>query len=299
MGRAMDLVPLISGSSTGPLGLVHLPRFWLKLRAFAVDVLPEDYRHGQGGTDEALLDAIGLDGDAFAAFIAREEPDYLYCEAWVSAKAGDTTAATIAAFNTRLLATDLGEPKRTEWCERFGLTGGEYAQRSILLNQLDDWSAVHQELVASEEPGDPVVPAISSSVSGPLGVPHLPRLWLKHLLFSFGQLPEGYRHGAGGFDERLTTSLGIDGAAFAVYVETEKPEYLLAEAWVREHATALNPESIAAFAGYIRAANMPEAMANERRAQLGISDPAFTLGIALNDLDDWAALHRQLQAAAR
>jgi hypothetical protein len=294
----MDLVPLISGSCTGPLGLVHLPRFWLKMRAHAADVLPDGYGHGQGGTDEALLDAIGLDGDAFAAFIAREEPDYLYCEAWVSATAGDVTPATIAAFNARLLSTELAEPRRSEWCERFGLTGGHYT-RSVLLNQLDDWAAIHQELIASEEPGEPVVPAISSSVSGPLGVPHLPRLWLKHLLFSFGQLPEGYRHGAGGFDERLTAALGIDRAAFAAYVEAEKPEYLLAEAWIRDHATALTPVTIAAFADGLDAAAMPDAMAAERRAELGIEDATFTRGISLNDLDDWAALHRQLQAAAR
>jgi len=294
----MDLVPLISGSSTGPLGLVHLPRLWLKLRAHAVDVLPEGYRHGQGGTDEALLEAIGLDRDALAAFIAREEPDYLYCEAWVSAKAGDITSATIASFNGQLLSLEMPDPKRTEWCERFGLSGGTYT-RSVALNQLDDWAAIHQELIASEEPGDPVIPAISSSVSGPLGVPHLPRLWLKHLLFSLGQLPEGYRHGTGGFDERLTDALGIDRAAFAAYVEAEKPEYLLAEAWVREHATALTPATIAALAEGLSAAQMPVAMATERRAELGIDDPAFSNGIALNDLDDWAALHRQLQAAAR
>jgi hypothetical protein len=298
MGRAMELVPLISGSSTGSLGLMHLPRLWLKLRAYAVDVLPEGYRYGQGGTDEALLDAIGLDGDALRAFIAREEPDYLYCEAWVSATAGDTTAGTIAAFNEQLLNTELGEPKRSEWCERFGLTGTGYT-RSIALNQLDDWAAAHQELIASEEPGEPVVPAISSSVSGPLGVPHLPRLWFKHLLFGLGQLPEGYRHGSGGFDEVLTDMLGVDREAFATYVETEKPEYLLAETWIRDKATALTPATIAAFAERLRTTNMPDAMAAERRAQLGISDPAFTNGIALNDLDDWAALHRQLQAAAR
>jgi hypothetical protein len=300
----MDLVPLISGSSTGPLGLVHLPRFWLKMRAYAVDVLPEGYRHGSGGTDEALLDAIGLDGDAFAAFIAREEPDYQYCEAWVSAHAADTTPATIAAFNRHWLTFEMPDPRRTEWCERFALSGSAYT-RSIGLNQLDDWAGVYQELIGCEEPGEPgepvepVVPAISSSVAGPLGVPHLPRLWLKHLLHSLGRLPAGYRHGPGGFDEMLTDALGLDRDAFAAYVETEKPEYLPAESWVRANATTLTPETIAAFDARIRSTNLPEEQAIERRAELGIADPEFKLGIPLNDLDDWASLHRQLQAAAR
>ena len=48
---------------------------------------------------------------------------------------------------------------------------------------------------------EPIVPVLSSSVMGPLGVKHLPRLWLKILLHACGRLPDGYRHGVGGFDE--------------------------------------------------------------------------------------------------
>ena len=48
----MEMIPLISGAENGPLGIVHLPRLWLKMRAHAVGVLPEGYRHGNGGTDE-------------------------------------------------------------------------------------------------------------------------------------------------------------------------------------------------------------------------------------------------------
>jgi len=57
---------------------------------------------------------------------------------------------------------------------------------------------------------EPIYPLISSAAKGPLGVCHLPRLWLKILLFACGRLPEGYRHGEGGFDEFTTTNLGLD-----------------------------------------------------------------------------------------
>src|SRR5471030_1556222 len=64
-----------------------------------------------------------------------------------------------------------------------------------------------------------VFPVLSSSIRGPLGVAHLPRLWLKLLLHSCGRLPEGYRCGVGGLDEFLTTTLGIDRDAFVAWVE--------------------------------------------------------------------------------
>lgn len=143
-----------------------------------------------------------------------------------------------------------------------------------------------------------IVPLISSSVTGPLGVKHLPRLWLKILLHASGRLPEGYRHGVGGFDERLCTNLGIDRDAFIAYIETEKPDYLALENWVREHATALNATSIDTHNRYIASGQMPQEMAIERRKQLGLPDASITDAETLNNLDDWAAVHRQIALAA-
>jgi hypothetical protein len=142
-----------------------------------------------------------------------------------------------------------------------------------------------------------IVPLISSSVAGPLGVLHLPRLWFKILLHACGRLPEGYRHGSGGFDELLTTSLGIDNAAFVAYIESEKPGYLALEAWVKGHAANFTPETVAAFNHKIRTRDMGLEMAVERRARFGIADPAFAHGITLNDLDDWDQVYRKLTSS--
>jgi len=143
-------------------------------------------------------------------------------------------------------------------------------------------------------PEAPIVPVLSSSVAGPLGVKHLPRLWLKILLHAVGRLPNGYRHGNGGFDEFLTTALGIDNAAFVEYIETKRPDYLTLETWVRENATLLNEETIAAVNERVASANLPEQMLAERVAQLGIPDTTITEAVALNNLDDWAAMHASL-----
>ena len=49
-------VPMISTSTTGSLGVVHLPRLWLKMRLAAKDKLAEGYRAGEGGFDDDLED---------------------------------------------------------------------------------------------------------------------------------------------------------------------------------------------------------------------------------------------------
>jgi Domain of unknown function (DUF5069) len=144
---------------------------------------------------------------------------------------------------------------------------------------------------------EPIVPVLSSAVAGPLGVKHLPRLWLKIVLYSLGRLPEGYRHGSGGFDEFVTTTLGIDNAAFVAYVESERPDYLTLEAWVRAHATALTPETIATINERISSTDLPETMLADRRARLGPASAEITRAYALNELDDWLAMHEALTGA--
>jgi len=144
-----------------------------------------------------------------------------------------------------------------------------------------------------------IVPLISSSVAGPLGIAHLPRLWLKLLLHACGRLAEGYRHGSGGFDELLCERLGLDREAFVAFIESEKPDYLSCERWVSEHARDLSPQTVAAFNTRIRTGNMREELAAERRSRFGIDDESFANAVALNDLDDWAGTHERLLAAGR
>jgi hypothetical protein len=143
----------------------------------------------------------------------------------------------------------------------------------------------------------PIVPVLSSSVVGPLGIMHLPRLWLKILLHGCGRLPEGYRHGVGGFDEFVTTTLGIDRDAFVAYIETVKPDYLTLEAWVRANAAMLTPDAIATINQRVSTAALSEPMLTERTARFGLGDPSYTGAVALNDLDDWAAMHDALSRA--
>lgn len=136
-----------------------------------------------------------------------------------------------------------------------------------------------------------IVPLISSSVVGTLGIKHLPRTWCKISLQAAGRLPAGYRAGNGGFDSWMTEELGIDNDAFVAYITTERPTYPALEAWVVAHAKDLTATSIARWNRIVAAARLPDAMRAERLGTFGLTDDDAVMGVALNDLDDWAAFH--------
>jgi hypothetical protein len=143
-----------------------------------------------------------------------------------------------------------------------------------------------------------VVPTISSSVMGPLGILHLPRLWQKILLHACGRLAPGYRHGDGGFDGLVCERLGIDADAFVGFIERERPDYCALERWVVANARDLSPATVAALNARLRTYAIREEVAAERRERFAIADESVANAIALNDLDDWAGFHERLVAPA-
>jgi hypothetical protein len=64
------IVPLISSGTAGPLGMLHLPRLWTKLRLSAVGRLPQDYDSCGQGFDQMTLDALGLNRDEVIAYVS-------------------------------------------------------------------------------------------------------------------------------------------------------------------------------------------------------------------------------------
>jgi hypothetical protein len=140
----------------------------------------------------------------------------------------------------------------------------------------------------------PLIPAISTATTGPLGVMHLPRLWLKNLLFALDRLPPGYKSTTGTFDRLVIDTLGFDESEMLAYFKTAKPDYLQFEAWVKANARHLDETVVRELNGRYLTFKMSAAGAQTRRQELGIEDTEIDLGITLNDLDDWSALHRQI-----
>src|SRR5947199_10824091 len=104
---------------------------------------------------------------------------------------------------------------------------------------------------------DIYVPMISSGVAGPLGVLHLPRLWLKVSLEEQGKLAPGYPGIGRGFDAMTCAALGLEEQSVKDYIKQNKPTYPKFEAWLKKNAKSINPGASAIHnadvLGYIHA----------------------------------------------
>lgn len=138
-----------------------------------------------------------------------------------------------------------------------------------------------------------IVPLISSGVAGPLGVLHLPRLWLKASLESCGKLCPGYPGAGKGYDQMVIDGLGLNRDAVLSFIKTSKPTYPQFEAWVKKNGTKLDKGSIdklnASIKGYI---HDDETRKNILGAN-GLPDDSAAPkdAVNLNNLDDWKEFH--------
>jgi hypothetical protein len=135
---------------------------------------------------------------------------------------------------------------------------------------------------------------ISSGVAGPLGVLHLPRLWLKVSLESQGKLAPGYPGIGRGFDAMTCTALGLEEEAVRDYIKQNKPTYPEFEAWVKKNAKSLNRESIEKHNSAVRGYNHDDETRKGILSACAIADDAAAPkdAVNLNNLDDWYEFHR-------
>lgn len=140
-----------------------------------------------------------------------------------------------------------------------------------------------------------IVPLIGMNVKGPLGVAHLPRLWLKDVLGHSGVLADGYVRGYAGMNRLLMDALGLDPDATAAEL-AQRPSYPAFETWVREHAARIDPASVAAANHIVVSYQKSPEAAAEVRAAVGLTDFAIRESAVLNSLDDWATVHAQAMA---
>jgi hypothetical protein len=141
-----------------------------------------------------------------------------------------------------------------------------------------------------------IVPLISSDTVGPLGIRHLPRLWLKTLLHAMDKLADGYYHGNAGFDAALLKAFGIEESMLSDYVKINLPTYLEFEAWFAKTAKRLDPATIHAHNENIRTRQKTEEAASAQRKEIGIEAPNLLHGVTLNNLEDWTLTHQSVVA---
>ena len=140
-----------------------------------------------------------------------------------------------------------------------------------------------------------IVPLISSGVAGPLGVRHLPRLWLKVSLECRGKLADGYPGIGKGYDAMTINALGLNADAIKKFINDSKPTYAQFEAWVKKQpGVMLDKATIykhnTAILGYIH----DDATRKGVLGACGISDDGSVHpgAVDLNNLDDWYEFHQ-------
>lgn len=239
------IVPLISSHVTGTLGLMHLPRLWLKALLHSLDLLAEDWGCGPGGLDRRITDAVGIDRDAFVPWLLQAFPTYDECEGWVRAHARNLTAEAIGASNATLATNPLPRGLGAQF-RRYLQIDDDSVDVGIVLNDLDDWMAVHRYVTEYRDALEPIVPAIGPAITGPLGIVGLPRLWLKTILGVVGALPADYAFTGEAADRDVPLALGIDPTKATRFLTTTFPTYVQFERWVGQRAGRLEADRAAA-----------------------------------------------------
>jgi len=142
-------VPLISSGVAGPLGVLHLPRLWLKASLEAAGKLAAGYPGIGQGYDMMVINALGLNADAVKKFLAESKPTYPQFEAWVKSQPGvNLTKANIHKLNVSIAGYIHSDETRKNILAANGLPDdGSVLPDAINLNNLDDWFEFHQAVL--------------------------------------------------------------------------------------------------------------------------------------------------------
>lgn len=139
-------VPLISSGTAGPLGVLHLPRLWLKVSLEARGKLANGYPGIGKGYDMMVLDALNISPDAVKKFITESKPTYPQFEAWIKKQPGvKLDKATIHKLNVAIQGYIHADDTRKGILGACGISDeGSVCPDAINLNNLDDWYEFHQ-----------------------------------------------------------------------------------------------------------------------------------------------------------
>jgi hypothetical protein len=291
MYQIEPLVPLVGPLVAGPLGVYHVPRMWLKGILSAARSLPDVYFDDYKGFNKRVVDGLGLEPEAWFAFL-KTLPTYLQAEQYVRDHATKLDAASIAAVNAEIAGLPRPEENAAKVREVVGLDAPGFDNSAMLIN-LDDWYAIHKDLIAHKDDDIvPFVPMVSSGQYGFLGVPHLPRLWMKALSRATGALPKDWKSGLEcGFDNQLAKLTGLDLAAAIAYINAELPDYLTFERWFEQQVGPVTDAQKAEWSAKIAAMQQPEDRAAPNLAEAGAAGLETRSTVLINDLVDWKYMH--------
>ncbi len=139
-----QIIPLISSGVAGPLGVLHLPRLWLKASLGAAGKLHPDYPAIGAGYDQMVLDGLGIEKADFESFIATDKPSYVECENWILAQnGGSLDAAAVGKLNAAIAGYIHTDETRAAILAAAGRPDDGTIKDAVNLNNLDDWASFH------------------------------------------------------------------------------------------------------------------------------------------------------------
>jgi hypothetical protein len=143
----MAIIPNISSDIAGPLGAIHLPRLWSKLRLSAATQLADDYPECGGGFDQMVLDGLGVDRDVAVAYVKDNKPSYIDFENWVKEqRGGSIPQSEIDASNAAIRGYNHDDETRGSILSAAGVGDDGSILDAVNLNNLDDWTELHNAL---------------------------------------------------------------------------------------------------------------------------------------------------------
>lgn len=142
-------VPMIPCNVAGPLGVLQLPRLWLKVSLESVGKLAAGYPGIGKGFDQIVLDTLGLQADAVRAFVKEQRPTYAQFEDWVKNQPGvKLDRATVYKLNSTILGYHHSEETRRGILQATGYPDdGSVTGAAVELNALDDWASFHEAVL--------------------------------------------------------------------------------------------------------------------------------------------------------
>jgi hypothetical protein len=142
------VVPLVSSSTAGPLGAVHLPRLWAKLTLYNAGVLADGYDFCGTGFDQMTIDALGLDRQKVIDYIKNERPTYAQFERWVvDQNGGSISPDRIKKHNEAIFGYNHSDELAKTMRDSSGISNTTVSD-AVTLNTLEDLDELRAQALA-------------------------------------------------------------------------------------------------------------------------------------------------------
>lgn len=141
--------PLAACFEPGMMGIVQMPRMWMKVLLDARGLLADGYTAEGVGFDGAVIDGLGLDRGEVLDFLRKKLPAYPAFEAWVEERLGGPVPDSVkAAINGHILGYEPRPERRAELLAGAGVPDDGIWKRMVDLNRWDDYKEFYRLLLA-------------------------------------------------------------------------------------------------------------------------------------------------------